>query len=500
MKSTRWLAAFALSLSGIAGVTTGCGDSGGTGGTGGTGTTVSSSTGSKVPSATNIASTGMTGNHSFETAVPVDVNPTENTTGTLVDTDTPDYYSFTGTAGERIVIIVNAQSLAQTDGDDDTVVDPVVTIFNSAKTQIAQDDDAWPRNGRDAQVFTTLPADGTYYYAVQDCNSAFPGASCAPAASVTTFDYESFIADVDKLNFPEVNEGTADNNTNATPVSVAYAIPSGGTAGNYGIYHIDGGFSSGTDVDYFGFTPKPDTVIDATARPRAEFWVQPIGANNGDGSTSNVIISVEDGSGNVLARADQADYTDGDNATNGPINLSVPVTLDAPYFLKISPSGSATSPVSDFYFIEHFVGTFYYGQHELADVTNNLPVTPEELTTPATVTSASFFVDGDIAPAGTDVDWYSMTLPGGLTKVSLFCDAQRQGSGLRNAKFGLYTMGGTNKLGEFTEKATEIGGLFGNNAITLPASTTTLLLKAEAGSQDPTVTGAFYHCTVSAIP
>ena len=118
----------------------------------------------------------------------------------------------------------------------------------------------------------------------------------------------------------------------------------------------------------------------------------------------------------------------------------------------------------------------------------------QALTSPAMLTN--FYVDGDLSPAG-DVDFYSFDTTG-KTKVSLACDAQRAGSGLRNAKFtltdtsGNVLVAGKSVLSELPDQDV---ALIGTTAVTLPANTKTVLLKVE-GTQDATVTGSFYHCSI----
>jgi hypothetical protein len=193
-----------------------------------------------------------------------------------------------------------------------------------------------------------------------------------------------------------------------------------------------------------------------------------------------------------VAEVDQKNYSNAPGQ-NSPIAASVPVILGNKYYAVVSASGAATKPATDFYFFTHFVGSFYYGTLEADDIGNNLPVTAEVITTPPNVSSAAFFIDGDILTPGVDVDWYSLAVPAGTTEAAIFCDAQRNGSGLRGAKFGLYDSN-NNKLGEYTETATADNGL---TAISVPPNATKVLLKVEAASLDANVVGTYYHCTVS---
>ena len=466
-----------------------------------TSTTTSTTTGSNTSSSTGAG--GATGNHDFASAISIDANSMANTTGALVDADTTsDYYKFTGTKGERITAVVNAQGLAMGMplGDDNTVIDAVVTIYDSAKKQIAQNDDAWPRSGRDPQAFTVLPADGDYYVEVNDCNTAFPGGGCAPTTNIVTFNYELFVADVDKLNAPEVNEGAEPNDDTLKAVKATYTVPSGGKAGNYSFSTIDGTFQTATDVDVYQLSIPADTVFDANQRAHAEFWAQPITPNNGTGASANAKLWVVDSDDITkhVAEVDQANYSDGDNQTNGPIDMSVPVVAGHKYFLFVQHGAGASVPLQDFYFIKHFIGTFYYGQLEKSPDVNDTLLTAEKLTTPAMIAAGNYFVDGNLSTA-LDVDYYTMDVATGAVSATLFCDAQRSGSGLRNAKFSLLTtdgsaLGAGNVLSELPNKDIFIGGM---TPVMIPAGTAKVILKVEAASQDPLVTGNFYHCSVS---
>jgi hypothetical protein len=465
-----------------------------------TGTTMSSGTGGAAPG------------DSFDTAIGIDINSVDNTIGALLDGDAKvDYYKFTGgLKGQRITAVVSAQGLftdAGHDPNDVTVIDTVVTIYDAARKQIAQDDDAWPRFSTDSQLFTVLPADGDYYVTVTNFCTAFPLVSggCDNVGGLGTFDYELFIADVNKLNSPEVNETTTPNkepNNDAMNASkFTYAVPSGGMAGSYGIYTFDGNFVDATDVDVFALSVPLDTKFDATQRAHAEFWIQPITPDGGTGAAANAVYSLTDATGGVLAQVDQKNYSNGASLSGGPIDMSVPVEGGKTYYLFVKHPGGTADPVKDFYFLKHYVGSFYYGQFEgvaMAPPPNDTVATAQPLALP--MGSTNLFVDGDIS-LPTDVDYYAVPITATTKKVNLYCDAQRAGSGLRGAKFSLLDSAGVAIPGtsSFTEVADQDLSVGGANGLTIPAASVTagkILLKVETTSQDPTVKGTFYHCSV----
>jgi len=444
----------------------------------------------------------QTGNHDFDTAKSVTID-SKATSGKLTGATGKDYFKFTGTAGERITIATAAQRLTTDNGanaDDPTVIDTVVTVYDSSKQQIAQDDDEWPRSGRDSQVFLQIPADGTYYFTIEDCAEAFGSASCADPKGLKTFNYQVFVAHVSGLTAPEANAGAEQNGTTAKAVALPYMVPDGADPGQYSVILIDGAFKTAGETQVFSFTPPADTVVDMEA-VRANFWVQPPGKSNGDGSTAKVKVWVTDSTGtNVIAKVDQNDFADGDNPTNGPINMSVPVELGQQYFLFVQSTAASASPATDYYFITHYAGNYYYGTPEVeaADTkgTNDTILTAETLAVPDGV-DASYFVAGNLAGAD-DTDWFEVDAASTAT-VSIYCQAQRAGSGLRGLTTGLYTLD-SNMMPQLITgtSATEAANAdFAVQDVELPANTEKAFLKVTATSQDGDVTGHYYHCSVN---
>ncbi|MEP7124465.1 MAG: hypothetical protein ABJE95_26290, partial [Byssovorax sp.] len=479
--------------------------------TSGSNTTTSGSNTTTSGSNTTSSGTGggTTGNHSFETALPIDVNPQGgNTTGTLVDADTTtDYYKFTGTKGERITAVVIAQGLVATStGDDVTIIDAVATIYDAGKKQIAQNDDAWPRTGTDSQAFTVLPADGDYYLAINTFCTAFPNisGSCTNAGGVVTFDYETFIGDVDKLNAPDINEGMEPgNDTVAKASKVTYALPTGAKPGQYGISILDGTFQTAADMDVYEITVPADTSISAGQRPHAEFWVQPITPDNGTGAATNGKFWLVDAAAPTvhIAEVDQVNYSDGDNQTNQPIEMSVPITIGPAgmlhtYYFFAQHGAEPSVPVSDFYFIKHFAGTYYLWDVEKSPDANNLPALPEALT--VSTTAGHYYFEGDLSTIA-DVDYFSVDVDPLSVSATLSCSAQRVGSGLRGAKFSLFKADGITPLGAGSV-FNEVANLDGTplDVAMVAGANKKIVVKVEAASQAATVTSGYYRCAVSA--
>ncbi len=430
--------------------------------------------------------------HTFATAATIPLDSATNTHGTLVDvTTTKDYYTFQGTAGDRLVIVTNAQSLAAAGTDQATIADTVVTLYDASMTQIAQNDDGWPRESTDSELFVILPATGTYYVTVGGCQSAFT-TGCGDAAAVTMRNYEVFVAHTNMLVAAEVN-ATATNATSATAAHVAYAVPMGGMTGAYGTVNLDGTFATAGATQVFAFTPPADTMVDATQRAHAEFWVQG-NTTAGDGSTAGTHIWVTGADGTtIVAEETSSNYSTGGSAGDPP-HLSVPVTLGQQYYLFVQSTATTSAPTTDYYFITHFVGTFYYGtaERETTAGSNDTIATATALATPAMAGAGTYFVDGDLATA-TDEDWFNITLPAGTTQFELSCEGQRVGSGLVGLTASLATMDGTVLTGStITETALDAAATAA--PVTIPAGTTHLFVHVHAASQSATNTGSYYSC------
>jgi hypothetical protein len=431
---------------------------------------------------------GVRDGGSFDTAIPISIGGAA-TLGVLVNDATKDYYVVTLNQGDRVVFLTQTEATSNNNG---SVIDTVVTLWSSSRVQVAQDDDAWPRFSTDSTLYFQAASSGIYYVTVEDCHSAFNGTGCS-STTITDFRYKLETFAVSSGNFPELNASSTQDGGTAQAQAVTYKAVTGGQTGQYYSDVIDGTFRSTTDTHVFSFTPPTNTQVTAGERARAELFVQPIGPNNGDGSTSNAKVWVTDSTGTtVVAQASQSNYRDGDNATNGPLDLSVPVTLGQQYFLFVQNAAATSNPTSDYYFTQHFVGSWFYGQAEGSAVNDTL-ATALVLTTPTGATSGSYFVDGDISPP-TDVDWFEADPITGTKTVDLSCRAVRAGSGVQGLTATLYDATGTTVIGSIGPE-TATADLYAQS-ITVPANTTKAFLKVSATGQDATNTGTFYWCSV----
>jgi hypothetical protein len=443
-------------------------------------------------------------------------NPTPDV---LPDALTPCYYSFAGKAGQRMVLQAQAVAIAQGTPMDGSVTDTVITLYLPDKTtKWALNDDAWPRVSTDSTLYTELPMDGTYYFTIEDCNALAatnPSVSCycimqgMPAGctgpGVSVFNYQVFVGDASKISFPE-SYGSA-----AMASTVKYtAVPM--MAGSYLPSTLDGDIAAQTDVQKFSITPPTDVKPDPAARSRAYFFVQPYGSGDGTGTALDVVVTAKDMMGHVLAKADQGYYTNGDDPMNGPLQFQFPLDdqfgnkLGSMFDIEVSVSNkSPVKPMQAYYFIDHEVGPYYYGQAEKEGpagmAMNDTVATAETLTVPP-MQKGLYAIDGNLSSA-TDVDWYTMAVPAGSANVSMDCRAARDGSGLLGFTATLYKDAmGLNSLVAVGPEKTPNPTSDLSTLIAMPMGTpitglTTMTLKISATGQDAANMGTFYNCSIS---
>jgi len=470
-------------------------------GSGGTtsATSATNTTGTKmttVTGATTSTSTGGGSGHDINSAMMLTVNdPAGATQGTFVDaTKTHDFYTFNGTAGERIVIVV--QATGATMGANPAATDPAFSLIGSGKDPskpLTYQTGGWPNFQQAAQLFVQLPATGAYYLDLSDCNAFFSMGCPNPAAGVSDLGYAVFVGDTSKLTAPE-NLATAANGTQANALPVAYKATT--TAGQYYDAIMGGAFTASSQTQVFSFKPPADTMITAGAQARAEFYVQPIGGNQGGNlSDTNIKVWITDSTGKQIAADDQNNYPT-NSTTYTPLEFSVPYVVGSTYYLYVQNTAAQTA--SSFFFIDHYLNPLIDVAEKSTGLnTHNAKASAEALT--AQGTAKDFFtVDGTIAAVtpNADVDWYSMTVPTGKTQFQLSCDSARSGSGLGGFNATLYQTDGTTSFATATESATM--DLF-TPAANIPAAVTagsTIYLKATASTQDATNNGSMYRCYV----
>ncbi len=409
-------------------------------------------------------------------------NPGNPASDTLDPTGDVDYYSFEGKKGDIVYIYLEAQALT-TAFDPDTL-DTILTLYGPDKKQIAFNDDPSTRTNNDSQIFTYLPADGTYYVRVEECWTwlgAHPektGVSCADPQDKSNVDYNiSVITFVDSDPGVVVEQETGDTAKEAT--EVAYEKNS---QGKYVSPTLIGTFKGPVDVDVYHFNVPADMTVSA-GRSVVYFDLLKGGV---DGNGSSAIL----GAAWIASEATpttQIAAVDFGTATS----IAPPLTFGEGYFLFVTrATGAATS--AEFYFFDAYAG----GSNPLEanDAGNDAAATAEALAFKADTADQRAYFEGDLTKNGADVDWWTGTIPSGVGagKMYVFCGAQSSGSGLRKFKVEVFSDAGTTAITN-ANQVEPVDGIYIKDIVT-PADGGKLYIKLSAESQAPDVTSTFYRC------
>lgn len=397
-----------------------------------------------------------------------------------------DFYKFEGKAGQALYIYTQAKS-GLPDPFDTAYPDLVLTLYNEAKEPIAENDDPTPRTSNDSEIYTVLPADGTYYLRVTECN-AWSASGCAPAEDVTEPEYSVGIFELDPA-LGSITRETSPDNTAEQPDAFEYQ--KGQTNNSYVISTAYGSFQSSDDLDAYTVNvhaavgnETTGVKLDANERLVSYFTLLPT-TSTGSTASFGIVQLVDVATGAVYAEIDA-----GQELTD----LSPPISSDKDYALVLAANGTNFGPANPFYFVLHNGGSS--NPVEKDDVVNSVELTPEALT--KAQGTQSFFVEGNLTAAPADLDYFSMIVPAGQVKASIACGAQRSGSGLRTFKVSLH------KQDPMTKALTALAKGSGTETVSADllvqdiavTAGDTVVLKLEAGSQDALVTGDFYRCGV----
>jgi hypothetical protein len=461
------------SLAGGTGGTVSGGGSGGSGGSGG-GKGGTGGTGGAKPD----------GNDTKETATPINIgtDPQKDAVqGSLdpVATD-QDWYKFTGSAGQVISILTSAK--VGTDKFDPAYVDLVITLHDSTGKQIAGQDDPNPRISNDPWLMTVLPTAGTYYLRVVECNAWEKGgaANCAPASGIKNKSYSIYISEM-KFDIPGELKETEPNDSAANASAITF-VKNPNQAGSYYLSTSFGTYSSATDVDVWKFTVPSDVTLQAGTRLIASFYPQEGGVDGNGSTTSTGEMYVAEAATPtaIIAKVD---------ASTGA-SIDVPLKAGTDYL--VFEQRSLKTGANDFYFDLSGVGSG--NPVEKNDSANNSATTAEVLTQ-SSGTPGSYFIEGDLIPAESDVDHFSVAVPtANADVVSVACGAERSGSGLRGFKMELLNSDGTPIAGASMSETPDKDALI--DKISTPAGATKLILKVSATTQATDVSSTYYRCGV----
>lgn len=405
-------------------------------------------------------------NDTFETAVAITADATDDPTGEIAPAADKDFYSFEGTAGTWMGISTTANP-----DDDDTLVDTVITLYDSTRTQIAENDDAFPRLSTDSELLFRVPATGTYYIEVRDFSDwhADPEVESHPgepySLSLFTIDTAGTV----------VAEDAETGNDAASATAAKF-----GTSGTSGA--IVGTFADASDVDVFS--------VQITDTASHIFGVQLMpGGDTGNGSSSSVApMWITDSAGEtVISRF----------ATVG-LSEFQPSLAPGSYLLWLQHPATAAG-ANDFYVIKHYIGTENDPEAELDAGTNDTIATAEPLVLMARTdvpTTRNAFIISQLS-AVSDVDVYSFVVEAG-EQAGISCGAETSGSGVRGLHIELQRADGS-VVAMADENATDDGALITPSETTAVGEGTFYAVLSKTG-QDETVTSHWVRCGIRAMP
>ncbi|MBX7191335.1 MAG: PPC domain-containing protein [Sandaracinaceae bacterium] len=398
-------------------------------------------------------------NDSFEGARAVTTDGTAVTDAIEAPNDV-DYWRFEGTAGDWIAINTTANP-----DDDPEMVDTVITLFDSTRTQIAENDDGLPRASTDSEIVIRLPSTGTYYIEVQEFSTWMPADPPAPEGR-GSFTYELAVGTLTNTGAVNIDQEPGDD------AATARALTFGGTSG--GLAFAMGSFNDATDVDVYSFSV-------ATMQQILSIDIMPAGADGYGSTRAAGRIWVTDMAGTeILARVEPRGMLQND--------LS-PTLVPGDYLLWVD-AGGGTAGTNDHYVLKALLGTENPLENETVANSNDMTATATALTMEddGMGTSRGFI----IATLGAgDVDVFSFAVPAGR-HINAYCGSQSVGSGVRGLQ-GVLLDSSSASVGMGTETATD------GVAITdiTPAAAGTYYLRLTPGTHDPEVTSSFVRCGVA---
>lgn len=400
-------------------------------------------------------------NDSFEGAQPVAADGTAVSDAIEVPEDV-DFWSFEGNAGDWVVVSTTANA-----EDDPEMVDTVITLFDSTRTQIAENDDGLPRSSTDSEIVIQLPTTGTYYVEVQEFSSWITDDDIDPEGQ-GTYQYELGVLTLVDGAAINIDAELGDAAANADPLMF------GGSTGN--VAFVLGDFDDATDVDVFSFT------VPATAGGLLSIDIMPAGPDGYGSTRESGRIWVTDMAGtDVLTRVEPRGMQQ--------IEMS-PTLVPGTSYLLFVDAGGGTAGSNDHYVLKAVLGTENPLENEATAGSNDTPATATALTLEtADMITRGFIISSLASP--TDVDVFSFAVPAGQ-QINAFCGSQSAGSGVRMLQAQIVDEAGT-VLGMGGETAVE------GVAITeiMPPAAGTYYLRLSAGSQSPEISGNFVRCGVA---
>jgi hypothetical protein len=425
--------------------------------------------------------------NSFETAGTIAYTDTSGKKGVINPAGDRDYWKFQGTAGDWVWISIDANPDGVT-----TMVDTVITVYDSAHNQVAQDDDAVPRTGTtgsstDSEVIMRLPATGTYYVMVQE----YSDWNDPPAVGKATYTYTLYV-----INFADIDPTAAGLTFDPeTGDAVANAAPLVTLTDSAAV--LFGTLRDGSDKDVYSFTAtgSVDQAYNFSFMPHGSVCTPSVEGAAGYGSSTpagNIYVTDATGA-TVIARVDNS---------AGPTELG-PSLAPGNYLLWVEAPTTAIG-ANPFYVAKHYAGQENTAETEGATATgaNDTTAAAETITMAA---SGSAGWNGGYILAHlqgiNDVDVFKFNVNAGDV-MSVACGAARQGSNVRGLKAELLDSSGNLITGASVTETLAEDLIVGEypNYIAAPAAGTIYLRLTATAASDATVTSNFIRCGVHAGP
>ncbi len=401
------------------------------------------------------AGTTGDGNDDFDSAEDLAFGDTgaEGAIGTAGD---HDFFTFEGTAGSWVAISTEANP-----DDDPEMVDTVITLYDGSMTQIAENDDAFPRASTDSEIIIRLPADDTYYVEVQEWTT---WADDTPEGD-PSFTYTLRVIEIDP-DAAAVTVDTEGGDDAASAQTLGFSMD---------FQFLLGTFEDDTDVDVFSIS------VPAGATRLLQATLMPDGTDGYGSTTPAGEVWVTDSAGTtIIARIDQS-------AGYEAISPSLP---EGDYLLWIAhPGGGAGA--NDFYVAKVVRGTENTPEGSGA---NGTVAEAEALT--LTMAEGTMRRSGFVLAhldAADDVDYFSFDVAAGET-LSVACGSAEGGSGVEGLTVSVRD-GDDASVASMTETAPD--GVFIEDAGVTEAGT--YYLRLSKTGQDAEVTGDWVRCGVHAI-
>ncbi|MBI5481543.1 MAG: PPC domain-containing protein [Deltaproteobacteria bacterium] len=408
-------------------------------------------------------------NDSFAQAIQMDFTSASQKSGVINPKGDEDFYKFTGQAGTWIGIWVSANTEC-TEGK----LDPVVTLYDSSETQIAENDDEVRGVNCDSFLITRLPSTGTYYAKVRDWFHFYYPSDDTKWQGGPLFTYKIYLLTLeDGVSGTIIDQEPGNDLATAAPLT----FPAGAAGSLLGTY------ANTSDIDVYTFTLTADSTV---------YYSFQSEGSDGNGSSAKLgDVTITDSAGaTIIARIDGA---------GGALELEPPLVPAGNYALWIKSSGALGA--NAFYTASFFTGSTdnpVDAEGATASGANDTLANAEPLTESAT--AGSYFVLSHLPTLG-DVDYYKVDLAASTT-LAVACGAARNGSGVQGLTVSIRDSGDS-EIRAGTETLSENLVVGGSSTSTDPLNISTAgtyYVKLSKTGQAAEVAASWIRCGIHSRP